>query len=145
MRILVSGSHGLVGRALIESLLSNDHSVFRLVREVPAKGSSDIEWDPEQGTIDSDKLSGFDGVVHLAGESIASGRWTPEKKQRIRESRIKGTLLLSNALAESHQPPRVLVSASAIGFYGDRGDELLTEESSPGNDFLAGVCVEWER
>lgn len=145
MRILVSGSHGLVGSALIKSLLSNGHSVSRLVREVPAKGSPDIAWDPEQGTIDRDKLSGFDAVVHLAGESIASGRWTPEKKQRIRESRIKGTLLLSNALAECHQPPAVLVSASAIGFYGDRGDELLTELSSPGNDFLAEVCVEWER
>lgn len=145
MRILVSGSHGLVGGALIESLLSNGDSVSRLVREAPARASSDIEWDPEQGTIDRDKLNGFDAVVHLAGESIASGRWTPEKKQRIFESRIKGTLLLSNALAESHQPPSVFVSASAIGFYGDRGDELLTEESSPGDDFLAGVCVEWER
>ena len=145
MRILVSGSHGLVGGALIKSLLSGGHSVSRLVREVPVKGSSDIEWDPERGTIDRDKLSGFDAVVHLAGESIASGRWTPEKKQRIRESRIKATLLLSNALAESHQPPGVLVSASAIGFYGDRGDELLTELSAPGNDFLAEVCVEWER
>jgi uncharacterized protein (TIGR01777 family) len=145
MKILVSGSHGLIGRALIKSLSSKGHTVSRLVREAPAKESSDIEWDPNRGTIDSDKLIGFDAVVHLAGESIASGRWTPEKKQRIRESRIKGTGLLSTALAESSTPPAVLVSTSAIGFYGDRGDELLTEESAHGSDFLAEVCVEWER
>lgn len=145
MRILVSGSHGLVGRALIQSVLSEGHAVSRLVREAPAKGSADIEWDPNRGTIDGAKLNGFDAVVHLAGESIASGRWSPEKKQQIRDSRIKGTQLLSTALAELSKPPAVLVSASAIGFYGDRGDELLTEDSSPGNDFLAVVCVEWER
>lgn len=145
MKILVSGSHGLVGRALIESLLADGHTVSRLIRETPGKETSDIEWNPERGTIDSAKLIGFDAVVHLAGESIASGRWTSEKKQKIRESRIKGTQLLTKALAESSEPPAVLVSASAIGFYGDRGDELLTEESSSGNDFLAEVCVEWER
>jgi uncharacterized protein len=145
MRILVSGSHGLVGRALIKLISSKGHAVSRLVRNVPASGSTDIEWHPNQGTINGDKLSGFDAVVHLAGESIASGRWTDDKKQRIRESRIKGTLLLSSALAQSPKPPGVFVSASAIGFYGDRGDEVLTEESAPGNDFLADVCVEWER
>lgn len=144
MKTLVSGSHGLVGRALIKSLLNRGDTVSRLVREAPS-GSNDIEWHPNQDQIDVRKLNGFDAVVHLAGESIASGRWSPEKKTRIRESRIKGTKLLSGALAQASHPPRVFVSASAIGFYGNRGDEVLTEQSAAGNDFLAGVCKEWEQ
>jgi len=114
------------------------------VREAPS-GSNDIEWHPNQDQIDPRTLNGFDAVVHLAGESIASGRWSPEKKTRIRESRIKGTKLLSAALAQASHPPRVFVSASAIGFYGNRGNEVLTEQSAAGNDFLAGVCKEWEQ
>jgi len=144
MKVLVSGSHGLVGRALIKSLLNRGDTVSRLVREAPS-GSNDIEWHPNQDQIDARKLNGFDAVVHLAGESIASGRWSPEKKTRIRESRIKGTKLLSAALAQASHPPRVFVSASAIGFYGNRGNEVLTEQSAAGNDFLAGVCKEWEQ
>jgi uncharacterized protein (TIGR01777 family) len=144
MNVLVSGSHGLVGRGLIKSLLNRGDTVSRLVREAPS-GSNDIEWHPNQDQIDKRKLNGFDAVVHLAGESIASGRWSPEKKARIRDSRIKGTQLLSGALTETSQPPRVFVSASAIGFYGSRGDEVLTEQSAAGNDFLAGVCKEWEQ
>lgn len=144
MKILVSGSHGLVGRALIKSLLNRGDTVSRLVREAPS-GSNDIEWHPNQDQIDVRKLNGFDAVVHLAGESIASGRWSPEKKTRIRESRIKGTKLLSAALAQASHPPRAFVSASAIGFYGNRGNEVLTEQSAAGNDFLAGVCKEWEQ
>lgn len=144
MKTLVSGSHGLVGRALIKSLLNRGDTVSRLVREAPS-GSNEIEWHPNQDQIDVRKLNGFDAVVHLAGESIASGRWSPEKKTRIRESRIKGTKLLSGALAQASHPPRVFVSASAIGFYGNRGDEVLTEQSAAGNDFLAGVCKEWEQ
>jgi uncharacterized protein (TIGR01777 family) len=144
MKVLVSGSHGLVGRALIKSLLSKGDTVSRLVREAPS-GSNDIEWHPNQDQIDAGKLNGFDAVIHLAGESIASGRWSPEKKTRIRESRIKGTRLLSGALAQASNPPLVFVSASAIGFYGNRGDEVLTEQSAGGNDFLAGVCKEWEQ
>jgi len=144
MKILVSGSHGLVGGALIKSLLNRGDNVSRLVREAPS-GSNDIEWHPNQDQIDARKLNGFDAVVHLAGESIASGRWSSEKKTRIRDSRIKGTNLLSGALAKASQPPSVFVSASAIGFYGNRGDEVLTEQSAAGNDFLAGVCKEWEQ
>ena len=145
MRILISGSHGLVGKALIESLLAKGHSISRLVRGSSSPDSRDIEWHPNQGTIQSDKVSRFDAVVHLAGESIASGRWTDEKKRRIRESRVKGTQLLSNVLAQSAQLPAVFVSASATGFYGDRGDEILTEGSSAGTGFLAEVCVQWEK
>ncbi len=144
MKVLVSGSHGLVGRALIKSLLSRGDTVSRLVRGVPT-GATDIEWHPNQDQIDAALLNGFDAVVHLAGENIASGRWSPEKKARIRESRIKGTHLLSGALAQAAHPPLVFVSASAIGFYGNRGDEVLTEQSAAGNDFLAGVCKEWEQ
>jgi uncharacterized protein (TIGR01777 family) len=103
-----------------------------------------VNWDPEQGTIDTKALEGFDGVVHLAGDNIASGRWTDAKKNRIRESRIKGTRLLCEALASLSSPPKVLVSASAIGFYGDRGDQTITEESAPGKGFLAEVCRQWE-
>jgi len=144
MKVLVSGSHGLVGRALIKSLLNRGDTVSRLVREA-ASGSNDNEWHPNQDQVDVGRLNGFDAVVHLAGESIASGRWSPEKKTRIRESRIKGTQLLSRALAQASHAPPVFVSASAIGFYGSRGDEMLTEQSAAGNDFLAGVCTEWER
>ncbi|HSE33944.1 MAG TPA: TIGR01777 family oxidoreductase [Pyrinomonadaceae bacterium] len=143
MKVLVTGSHGLVGRAFIKSLLNKGDTVARLVRGAPS-GSNDIEWHPNQGQIDAARLDGFDAVVHLAGESIASGRWSAEKKERIRDSRIKGTHLLSNVLAQTSKPPSVFVSASAIGYYGDRGDDLLTEESSPGRDFLANVCKDWE-
>lgn len=145
MKILVSGSHGLVGKALLKSLTNDGHEVVRLVRHEPIVGELEIWWDPSEGRIDSERLEGHDVVVHLAGESIASGRWTEEKKRSIRESRVKGTLLLSEALARLSRPPSVFLVASAIGYYGDRGDELLTEQSAPGNDFLAGVCVEWER
>ena len=144
MKILISGSHGLVGKALARSLTGDGHEIVRLVRGERAVGSPEIEWDPEQGHIDAQQLEGIGAVVHLAGESIASGRWTGEKKRAIRESRVKGTSLLSEALARLEQPPEVFVSASAIGYYGDRGEELLSETSKPGNDFLSSVCVEWE-
>jgi uncharacterized protein (TIGR01777 family) len=143
MRILVSGSHGLVGKALIGSLNSDGHEIVRLVRRNPS-AAGELEWHPNEGRIDAASLEGFDAVVHLAGESIASGRWTGEKKRAIRDSRVKGTTLLSDALARLSRPPAVFISASAIGYYGNRGDELLTETSAPGRDFLAGVCIEWE-
>ena len=145
MKILVSGSHGMVGSALVRSLVDEGHEAVRLVRRQPAFGELEIEWHPDRGIIDAQRLEGIDAVFHLAGESIASGRWTDEKKRAIRDSRVKGTLLLSQTLAKLSQPPSVFVSASAIGYYGDRGDELLTETSAPGNDFLASVCVEWEQ
>lgn len=144
MKILLSGSHGLVGTALIKRLQTEGHEIFRLVRHAP-NSESEIEWSPDRYSIALARLEGFDAVFHLAGESIASGRWNEEKKRKIRESRVKGTRLLSDALANLARPPRTLISASAIGYFGDRGDELLTEASGPGNDFLAGVCVEWEK
>lgn len=144
MKVLISGSHGLVGRALTRSLETQGHEVFRLVRHLPGS-ESEVEWNPERYSIAIARLEGFNAVVHLAGESIAEGRWTEEKKQRIRDSRVKGTKLLSDALANLERPPKSLICASAIGYYGDRGDELLMEESAPGNDFLANVCVEWEQ
>jgi len=143
MRILVSGSHGLVGKALISSLRSDSHEIVRLVRGKPS-GATEIEWHPNEARLDAAALEGIDAVVHLAGESIASGRWTDEKKRAIRDSRVKGTGLLSDALTRLSRPPSVFVSASAIGYYGNRGDELLTEKSESGDDFLANVCVEWE-
>ena len=144
MKILVSGSHGLVGKALTQSLTTDGHEVLGLVRRARAFGAPEIEWHPTDGQIDAQHLEGFDVVVHLAGESIASGRWTDSKKRAIRESRVKGTTLLSEALAKLSRPPSVFICASAIGYYGNRGDELLTEQSAPGEDFLSSVCVEWE-
>jgi len=143
MRILVSGSHGLVGKALINSLTPDGHEILRLVRGKPAS-AKEIEWHPDEQRLDAASLEGLDAVIHLAGESIASGRWTDEKKRAIRDSRVKGTALLSEALARLSRPPSLFLSASAIGYYGDRDDELLTEKSAPGDDFLANVCVEWE-
>ncbi len=144
MRVLVSGSHGLVGTALIKSLEAAGHEIFRLVRHAPGS-APEIEWSPDRYSIAISLLEGFDAVVHLAGESIAEGRWNEERKQRIRESRVKGTKLLSDSLANLTRLPKTFISASAIGYYGDRGDEILTEESAPGSDFLADVCVEWEK
>jgi uncharacterized protein (TIGR01777 family) len=144
MRILLSGAHGLVGTALTRAMEPEGHEMFRLVRYAP-RDESEIEWSPERYSIALARLEGFDAVVHLAGESIAEGRWTDEKKKRIRESRAKGTQLLSDALANLTQPPKTFISASAIGYYANRGDEILTEQSAPGDDFLAEVCVAWEK
>jgi uncharacterized protein (TIGR01777 family) len=144
MKILISGSHGLVGSALSSSLRNEGHEVFGLVRRAP-HSQSEVEWYPERGSLALARLEGMDAVVHLAGESIAEGRWNDEKKKRIRDSRVKGTTVLSEALSNLKDPPKLLISASAIGYYGSRGDLILTEQSAPGNDFLAGVCVEWEQ
>ncbi len=144
MKILISGSHGLVGTALIKALEPDGHEIYRLVRHYP-NSPTEIEWSPERYSIALSLIEGFDAVVHLAGESIAEGRWTDEKKKRIRESRTRGTKLLADALGNLTNPPRVLLSASAIGYYGDRGDEVLTESSPPGDGFLSDVCVEWEK
>lgn len=143
MKILIGGSHGLVGTALIKSLETEGHEIFRLVRHAPTS-KTEVEWSPDRYSIALARIEGFDAVVNLAGESIAEGRWTEDKKRRIRESRVKGTKLLGDALANLAVPPKILVCASAIGFYGNRGDELLTESSAPGDDFLAKVCAEWE-
>jgi uncharacterized protein (TIGR01777 family) len=141
MDVLVSGGTGFIGEALIPELEARGHRVKRLTR-MPRSGE-DIRWDPDAGTIEGD-LAGTDAVIHLAGESIAEGRWTMEKKRRILESRRKGTGLLAEKIAGLPEPPSVMVSASATGYYGDRGNELLTEESEPGTLFLSRVCREWE-
>jgi uncharacterized protein len=141
MDVLISGATGLIGSALIPELEAKGHTVRRLTRHPRQEG--DIRWDLDAGTIEGD-LSGADAVVHLAGESIAGGRWTEEKKRRILESRQKGTRLLAEKIAELSEPPAVMVSVSATGYYGDRGNELLTEESEPGDLFLSEVCREWE-
>ena len=143
MKILITGSSGLVGSALQSFLQKDGHDIKRLVRSQPTK-ANELFWNPDDGVLDATGLEGIDAVVHLAGESIAEGRWTGVKKARIRDSRVKGTTLLSQKLASLKQPPAVLVSASALGYYGNRGDELLTEESSPGSGFLADVCRQWE-
>lgn len=144
MRILVTGASGLVGRALVSFLTTGGHDVVRLVRRA-ASGDDEVSWDPKAGTIDATKLEGLDAVVHLAGEGIADGRWNDDKKARIRESRTSGTDTLARALAGCERKPAVFVCASAIGYYGDRGDEVLSEESAPGSGFLPDVCVAWEQ
>jgi uncharacterized protein (TIGR01777 family) len=115
------------------------------VRGEHSFGTPEIGWQPDHGRIDAERLEGVDAVVHLAGENIASGRWTSEKKRAIRDSRVNGTVLLSESLARLSRPPSVFLSASAIGYYGDRGDELLTETSPRGKGFLPDVCINWER
>jgi len=140
--IAISGASGLVGTALARALQSGGHRVVRLVRRPP--GADEVRWDPAGGTIDAAGLEGVDGVVHLAGESIADGRWTSARKRRIRDSRVEGTRLLAGALGRLARKPAVLVSASAIGIYGDRGDEELDEASAPGRGFLADVGRAWE-
>jgi hypothetical protein len=143
MNILVSGSSGLIGRALIPVLTTGGHRVTCLVRFKPRGGESLVYWNPASGETDTRKLEGFDAVVHLAGEPI-TGRWNAAKKRAIRESRVKSTRLLCETLARLSSCPRVLVTASASGYYGNRGDEVLREESGPGSSFLSQVCQEWE-
>lgn len=144
MKVLISGSTGLIGSALIPVLNDAGHDVVRLVRSAPKSDGSEVRWDPESERIDSDGLEGMDAVVHLAGENIGSARWSREKKARIFDSRVKGTRLLCESLANLARPPQVLVCASAIGYYGNRAAETVNEESTSGFGFLAEVCVEWE-
>lgn len=144
MRVLVSGTNGLVGMALVPTLTRSGHTVVRLVRTTPQPGQTDVPWDPTTGRIGTPALEHLDAVVHLAGENIATGRWNAAKKARIRDSRVHGTRLLCDALAQLVHPPKVLISASAIGYYGDRGAQMLRETSTPGSGFLAEVCQAWE-
>jgi uncharacterized protein (TIGR01777 family) len=139
-KILVSGSSGLIGAALVPALQSNGYEVVRLVRGASASGR--VGWDPAR-PLAPESVSGFEVIIHLAGESIV-GRWTEAKKRRIRESRVQGTRALAEALAKAPQRPRLLISASAIGYYGNRGEETLREDSSSGDGFLPEVCREWE-
>jgi uncharacterized protein (TIGR01777 family) len=135
MKIVVSGSSGLVGSPLVQALEARGDTVVRLVHG--------RQWDLDRNVIDRASLEGSDAVIHLAGENIF-GRWTEAKKQRVRDSRVRGTRLLSNTLVGLTRPPTVLLAASAVGYYGDRGSQTLTESSSPGHDFLAEVAREWE-
>ena len=142
MDIAITGSNGLIGTALADALHARGDRVIPVLR---GEGLG-VRWDPETGAIDADGLDGVDAVVHLAGEGIGEKRWTPDQKRRIRDSRVRGTDLLARTLAGLAQPPAVLVSGSAIGWYGNRGDEELTETSASGDrdDFLVDVCVAWE-
>ena len=151
MRILVSGSTGFLGTFLIEKLQREGHTTARLVRPETSRSQTNgggqglsVGWDPVDGKFDAAAAEGFDALVHLAGASIADKRWNASRKNLLRTSRIAATRHLMGALSKLQLPPRVIVATSAIGYYGDRGDEILTETSAPGDDFLAGLCRDWE-
>ncbi len=144
LRVLISGGTGLVGTALSAFLATGGHTVVHLSRSARPGLFPTLVWQPDKGELAAHELEGFDAVVHLAGESIASGRWSPAIKQRIRNSRVQGTQLLCERLATLAKPPRVVISASATGVYGDRGNEVLTEQSPPGQGFLVDVATAWE-
>lgn len=142
MHVAITGSSGLVGKALVARLTTDGHRVTRILRRSGGEGT--ISWDPARGKLDPADLHGLDAVIHLAGENIAGKRWNAKVKAAIRDSRCKGTRLLSEAIAQATPKPAALISASAIGFYGQRGDEIMTEEQQRGTGFLAEVCQEWE-
>ncbi len=144
MDVLISGSSGLIGSALRSALVDAGHRPIRLVRRAPATGADEIRWDVDAGTIDRASLEGVDAVVHLAGAGIGDKRWTDSYKQTLLESRTKGTSLLAETLAALDARPSVLLSGSAIGYYGPRGDEVITEATPAGDTFLADVCKQWE-
>lgn len=150
MRILITGGSGLIGRALCQALIAEDHQVIVLSRQ-PGRvshmpqGVQVVQWDAQSGAGWSSFLEGADAVINLAGESIAAGRWTAERKARIRRSRIQAGQAVVDALRQVQKRPQVLLQASAVGYYGPRGDEIVTEDTPPGRDFLAQVCVDWEQ
>jgi uncharacterized protein len=144
VRVAVTGSSGLIGTPLVARLQAEGHEVVRVVRRPVIAGEAALRWDPAAGTIDSAALVGVDAVVNLAGAGIGDKRWTDERKRELVETRTRGTALLATTLATLDPRPSVLVSGSAIGYYGERGDEVLTEASGPGDDLLARLCVEWE-
>lgn len=145
LRVAVSGASGLIGSELVKRLQTEGHRVDRLVRDPSGKGEGKILWDPKGQTVDTKALEGVDAVVHLAGENIAGGRWTEERKRQVLESRVNGTKTLASAAAKLENKPKVFVVASAIGYYGARGDEILDEDSAPGDGFLSEVCRAWEQ
>jgi uncharacterized protein (TIGR01777 family) len=144
MKVLVTGSTGLIGSALVRDLAGEGHIVTRLLRSSSGTKEDAVLWNPEKWTVDCNGLMGHDAVVHLAGENIAGSSWTPKRKALIRDSRVKGTVLLCESLSRLARPPGTLVCASAVGYYGDRGNEMLKEDSPPGKGFLAEICREWE-
>jgi uncharacterized protein (TIGR01777 family) len=143
VRVVVTGSGGLVGRALVSSLRAAGHDATALVRRAP--GPDERPWDPDRGILDGAALEGADAVVHLAGAGIGDRRWTPARRDLLVSSRVASTSLLARTLAGLRRPPPVLVGASAVGYYGSRGDEALTEDSGPGGGFLAELCAAWEQ
>jgi uncharacterized protein len=143
MKVAVTGASGLIGSELVLSLLSDGHQVLKLVRRMP-EWPDEVRWDPAEGTLDAEGLAGVDAVVHLAGAGVGDHRWTQAYKREIRDSRVLGTTTLARGLAGMDKPPGVLVSASAIGFYGDTGDRPVDEAAPAGAGFLAEVCAEWE-
>lgn len=145
MKILISGASGLVGKHLIPELKSKGHQVLRLVRKTPVS-PDEVLWDAEKGILAEElpKIENIDAVVHLAGDNVAEGYWNDEKKLKIKDSRVIGTRVLVDSLKSLVLPPKIFVSASAIGFYGDRGDEILTENSPAGKGFFPDVCTAWE-
>lgn len=141
--VAVTGANGLVGRALVDAFTADGVRVLRLVRR-PANGPDEVFWDPARGEIEAEKLEGIDALFHLAGKGIADQRWTPAVKDLIVSSRVDGTRLIAETLAGLERKPRVLVTASAVGFYGDRGSETVDEDSPVGEGFLAETCQQWE-
>ncbi|MFB7957449.1 TIGR01777 family oxidoreductase [Streptomyces sp. NPDC056045] len=142
-RIAVTGASGLIGAALVRSLRTDGHEVVRLVRR-PARTGDEVEWDPRRGYVDVAGLVGCDAVVHLAGAGVGDRRWTAAYKREIRDSRVLGTTAIAEAVASLDTPPKVLLSGSAIGYYGDTGDRAVDESAPAGEGFLPSVCVEWE-
>ncbi|MER5728658.1 TIGR01777 family oxidoreductase [Streptomyces sp. NPDC002138] len=143
MRIVVTGSAGLIGAALVRSLRADGHDIVRLVRHTPT-AADEAEWDPRRGYVAPDALTGCEAVVHLAGAGVGDHRWSPAYKREIRDSRVLGTAAIATAVAEMERPPAVLVCGSAIGYYGDTGQRAVDESAPPGHGFLPSVCVEWE-
>jgi len=144
LRLLISGASGVLGRVLVPLLTTGGHEVWTLVRRKPTPGSREIFWDPWNGVLKASELPELDGVIHLAGEYIGLGRWSAPKKEKVVESRKRGTWLLAKTIARLRKPPEVFLSASAVGYYGDTGSGIITEEAPTGNDFISEVCRAWE-
>ncbi|MDQ3618802.1 MAG: TIGR01777 family oxidoreductase [Actinomycetota bacterium] len=144
MKVLITGASGLIGQALVDALEERGDEPVPVTRSASG-GESAVRWDPQRGELNPEDVSGYDAIIHLAGEGIGDKRWTETHKARVLDSRVRATTLLAETLAEVDRSPAVLVSASAVGFYGHRGDEVLTEQSEGGDDFLSDVCRQWEQ